>query len=420
MRKKQIVFIEGYSYVITYKISKLFKEKGYETILIRLLEQVESDKRFYNQAYDKVIEFKLSYHKVTYKNLLKIIISNIKNLKFLITSFVNILRLKPYVIIGRAPLSSPIAFFRIFFKKTPFVYFPYDIRSQAFPTLEIAKKTLPSFEIKADRFCFEHSDGIMHKGAPNELKYLNGRMLGNNIKLPKHQIAFHPYCSKEFCVPTNKNKLSKDDGELHLVYIGGAGKRSKEFYSIFLKQSKEVIEQKIHIHFYFSLSIPNKEEPNEQDLIRRFLEEYKDYPNIKYFHLEKSFNPKEIVKEISKYDFGISLFTKHKEDGLEPGLGTGNKISTYLEAGIPFFYGKWYTFTNNLRKKYGINLILPKDIKDLRKIIKKLDYPKLEKNVLKMREDYSMEKQFPRLEKFIKDVVKTKKNIRQIYFYKIC
>ena len=44
--KKQIVFIESYSTVMTYKIAKLFKKNGYETVLIRLLEQKLSDDKF--------------------------------------------------------------------------------------------------------------------------------------------------------------------------------------------------------------------------------------------------------------------------------------------------------------------------------------------------------------------------------------
>ena len=93
------------------------------------------------------------------------------------------------------------------------IYFPYDIRANEYATKEIAKKVrgIPNFEIKAERFCFENADGIMHKGAPNELKYLNGRMLGDNLKICPLDISFLPYCSKEFIIPINKNKLSKKD-----------------------------------------------------------------------------------------------------------------------------------------------------------------------------------------------------------------
>ncbi len=408
-RKKQIVFIEGYSYVMTYKIARMFKEKGYETTLIRILKQA-SYKDFYNEAYNQVIDLDLDYGKVTNENLLKIFASNLKNARSFFISLIKILKLKPYVIIGRAPMSTPIAIFRILFRKTPFIYFPYDIRSQAIPTLKEAKKYIPLFEIKADRFCFEHSDGIMHKGAPNELEYLNGRMLGDNIKLPKHQITFHPYCSKEFCVPINKNKLSKKDGEIHFVYVGGAGKKSKEFYFAQLKCFKEIIKQKMHIHSYFCPAVSEeKDSEKDNEIIKEFNEAYKDYPNIKYFHLEKSFDPKEIAKEISKYDFGVFNYTASKEAGLEPLFCLGNKTSTYFEAGISTPYLSDYKFIDKLMRAYKVDIQYPDNLKDLKKVIKKVNYKQLEKNILKTRQDFDMDKNFPRLEEFVKKVVAKKR-----------
>lgn len=396
---------------MVYKIAKAFKEKGYETVLIRMLEQPPKDKEFYNQAYDKVIDLDLSYFKVTNKNFSKIIFS-FKKLKSLMIGFKKILGLKPYIIFGRAPISTPIALFRIFFIKTPFVYFPYDIRCQGLPTLEMGKKRLPLFEIKADRFCFEHSDGIMHKGAPYELNHLNGRVLGDNIKLPPNIIAFHPYCSRDFIVPLNKNKLSKKDSEMHFVYVGGAGKKDENFYLSQFECFHKILDKKIHIHFYFASEISDKKDAEKENLIKKsFIEKNKNLKNFKYFHLENPYNPKNIVKEISKYDFGIAPYVFFPENGLETSLGTGNKISTYLEAGLPFFYRKEYIFTNSLTKKYGITLVWPDDMDNLDKLIKKLDYRELEKGVVKMRNDFLMEKHFPRLENFVKEVVKSKKGV---------
>jgi len=219
--KKEVVFIEGYQTVMLYKIAKELRKNNYKTILIRILEPDELGEGIYKQGYDEIIDLNLSYYKVTKENFSKIILSMFRKSGSLFKSLFKIIKLKPYIVIGRAPLSTPIAIFRILFRKTPFVYFPYDIRSQALATQEEARKRhLPLFEIKADRFCFENSDGILHKGAPEELDYINGRMLGDNIKLPKHTLAFHPYCSDEFIMPLNKNKLSKKDKEIHLVCIG--------------------------------------------------------------------------------------------------------------------------------------------------------------------------------------------------------
>src|SRR3989338_4855869 len=130
-------------------------------------------------------------------------------------------------------------------------------------------------------------------------------MLGNNIKLVQLQISFLPYCSGEFNVPINKNKLSKKDKETHMVFIGSIGSVNPSACNYLLEYFKEIIKQKIHIHIYTK-------------------------PNT---------IPKEIIREISKYDYGLwplDYKLKNPKITLEPKLATGNKLSSYLEAGIPF------------------------------------------------------------------------------------
>lgn len=405
--KKQIVFIEGYTTVMVYKIAKILKQKGYETVLIRLLKANPDKNDFYQEGYDHIIDLNISYLKLTNSNLLKIFLNGIRQLKSMSPSLKKIFRLRPYIIIGRTPTSTAIALFRVLFWKYPFVYFPYDIRSQSFPTLKIAKKELPFFEIFADRFCFEHSDGVMHKGAPNELDYLNGRMLGDNIKLPKHILCFQPYCSQEFIVPLNKNKLSKRDNELHFVYVGGTGYKTKEYYLEQMNNFQKVLENKIHVHLYFSSDLLD----DEEKVRKEFFDYYKSLSYIKYFHIHPPFNARDIVKEISKYDYGTTFYDlKRPEYDIEHLFGTGNKISTYLEAGIPFFYRSDVKYVNTLRKKYGINVNWPEDMDNLKKIVKNWDYKKLESGTIKMRKDFLIEKHITRFEEFIDNIVRDKKN----------
>ncbi len=405
--KKQVVFLETYSTVMTYKIARLFKKKGYETVLIRVSESNKRDSHFYDDAYDKIINLNINLS----------IKSNIFSLHKKLIVLIRILKLRPYVIFGKANPNLPVALFRILFNQTPFIYFPYDIRCQySHPNPVYAMKTrgLSRAEIKAERFCFEHADGIMHKGSPEELKHLNGRMLGDNIKLSKHQITFHPYCSKEFCVPINKNKLSKIDNEIHTVYLTTGGEINRETYKIFFDFAKRLITQKIHYHLYVGKIISSK-----IDRTQEFIKKNKDYPNFKYFHIEESRNPKEIVKEISKYDFGLlshfleeNLTPIEQEERLfelEQGFAVTNKVSTYMEAGIPVLCSPEIAFSHKLYDNYKILPLPNPNIKNLNEKLHRIDYKQLEKNLLKAREDFDMDKNFPRLEKFVKEIVASKK-----------
>lgn len=410
--KKQIIFLEPFPEVMFYKMARLFKKKDYETISIRLLETKDSD-YFYRDAFSEIISFNLKFFKINIKNIPFIIISLFKNMKNFIKAGISISKLKPYVIISRAGPSWPCALTRVLFRKIPLIYFPYDIRSQGYKTEKSRKKRgIPKFEMKAERFCFENTDGIIHKGHPDELKFLEGGMLGKNLKLTLLQLNFHPYTSKEFMVSLNKNKLSKRDKEIHLVHLNSVGAVNLKFMSFIYDELRLILKHKIHVHMYSKLNNLSKEEffkSFKEDF--NFIKEYKDVLKSKYFHLYPPLTPKDIIPETSKYDYGILPVPKGK-DSPDLKFATGNKLATYLEAGIPILCGcEAESFEYRLVEDYGIGIRYDnKILKNLRNVLKKLDYKKLEKNIIKAREDYNMEKYFSILEKFIERVVVEKKS----------
>jgi len=408
--KKQIVFLEPFPTVMVYKIARLFKQRGYETISIRLLESKGLSRDFYKQAFDKIISFDISFFKLKIKNFFPILFSSIKKTKSIFSSLISILRLRPYIIIARAQPSWPCALTKIFFKRYPLIYFPYDVRSQIYSDKQTAKEVrgLSEFEIRSERFCFENADSIIHKGAPNELKFIEGRMLGSNLKIQPLQLSFHPYCSDEFIVPLNKNKLSKYDNEIHTVYIGTMGSVGAKALSRLFDYFREITNQKIHLHLYTKPNTLSKKEVNES-----FKKTFKDIVTSPYFHLHDSLEPKKLIKEISKYDYGIwpqDDKVKNPKYCLDLKLSVGNKLASYLEAGLPVFYSPLLKFADELMRKYKLNFYIKDlaEIKDMKKQMTSLNYQELEKKVVNAREAFNLEKNFPRLEKFIHQTVAKK------------
>jgi len=394
MFKKQIIFLEPWPAVMIYKIARMFKKKGYSTISIRILQNGEEADKFYADAFDEIISFNLNPLKLTPKNAHLILKMLLKSVKDIFRAIKSISKIKPYVIIGRAKPSWPCALVKILFKKYPFIYFPYDIRALDYEEENIG---IPNFELKAEKYCFEKSEGIMHKGGPSELKYLNKSKLGN-LNISPFQINFLPYCSEEFIIPINKEKLSKKDKQIHTVYIGALSDMSPQGYS--LKYCEEFVKQKIHIHIYTTSDIASN------TVIESLLESG-------YLHLHSILNPKEIIREISKYDFGLFIFPRIPKNHPEKKFEMGNKIASYLEAGIPIIslsYDYANTFADRLIKKYKIGKCLSlRDIKEIKKIMK--SYKALEENIIKTRQDFLMEKHFFRLEKFVDKIVQKDKSI---------
>lgn len=392
--KKQIVFYYATSpSVMIYKIAKMFKKRGYETVLLTMCEKDRFDNKFYSEAFDKIIYSNFQFFKLSFKTFFYILRKGPSFIKFLISMKL----LNPFVVIGISGNNWQLKLaHKYFFKKYPFIYFPYDILSHYVNPLNFP----PNFEIEAEKYCFENLDGVIHKGDSKELKFIEGQ-LHDKINMQKFQLSFFPYCSKEFIVPVNKNKLSKKDKELHIVYVGYLFNDEKSIQK-FTFCFNEIMKQKIHIHIYTEVThIPKKK---EKEYIKEF---FKSFKNNKYFHSHSPLNPKEIISEISKYDFGFWPIQECPD--IEVKFSTGNKLSSYLEAGIPLIYGEKLNFINKLTKKYHLNHSFnEKNITTLNKRIKKLNYLSLVENVKRMRKDFDMDKNFPRLENFINKVIKKK------------
>ena len=400
--KKQIVFLEPWPEIMIYKMAKLLKESGYETISIRILENKGVPDSFFREAFDKIISFELSAYKINLKNLSLIVKLLLEKISSLLKATKEILKLSPCLIIGRATPNWPCALTKILFKKIPFIYFPYDIRAIGWESKEIAKKHgTKEFELKAERFCFENCDGLIHKGHPDELKYIKEELLGENLKIVPKRLNFNPYCSREFIVPLNKNKLSKKDKEIHMVYIGSMGTVGFGEENYILKYISKIIESGMHVHVYTkSNTLPSKE------IMKITSNDFSNFLNSKYFHLHEPLGPKEIVKEISQYDYGLLLVSvplpKEHPERLG-GYGMGNKNASYLEAGIPCIYDDGLIFIGQLMKKYRVGFPLGdiNKIYDLKNKLKKINYEAIEKNIILARQDFLMEKHLDRFIEFI-------------------
>jgi len=402
--KKRIVFYSSTApTVFLYKIGNLLKKNNYETILFTTCEKDRFDYNLYKKAFDKIICSNFRIIKFSFKNINYFLKRTPNLLKFLIS----LKTIKPYAIIGVAGSNWQLRLVhKYFFKKFPFIYFPYDILSHFFVSEEKALENGTSLsDIEAEKYLFENSDGIMHKGSPQELEPVKGRIF-KNINLSPIQLSFMPYCSKDFNAPANQNKLSKEDNEFHIAYAGFISNNPEHITKI-IQYYRDLMKQKIHMHVYLIVTHISKEEEEKyiQDLLAPVI-------NEKYFHLyTKKFDPIALAIELSKYDFAFWQSYETNPENLEPIYAVGHKISTYLESGLPIIYNTNCIFLDDMLTKYGVSVPFnEQNLKNIKKRLKKLNYKEMVRNTLIARQDFDMDKNFLRLEKFIKDVANKKLN----------
>ena len=85
------------------------------------------------------------------------------------------------------------------------------------------------------------------------------------------------------------------------------------------------------------------------------------------------------------------------------------KITNYIEAGLPIIVSEQCEYIADIVKKHGMGFVIKfNDLKNLRDIIKKHDYKKLQRNVKKFQERFILSKTIREIEDFYEKIIAQK------------
>ncbi len=266
-----------------------------------------------------------------------------------------------------------------FFPDINRIYFPYDILSYAFPE-KLKYKSKSRLSYFFDRICFEKSHKIITKGFEDELKYLQ-----DTYKIyKKPHFVFNLLIEEKDTVNKTATMLKKDD-KIHLASIGGVKNPAigDNNYIVF----KELLKEKnIVLHVYSHTS--------------ELLEDLKHDKNLCIHPYIKDHN--ELVKKISKYDFGVSLSSPVQSNFIQAKMASGVRVYDYLSAGLPVIIDSEHTSMANMIMQNNFGIVIPlKDIKNIMHYIDKCDYNSLISFVKENREKYYVDKNIDKLTLFL-------------------
>lgn len=268
---------------------------------------------------------------------------------------------------------------KCFFPKITRIYFPYDIAPYTIP--KNLKNTLKSkLALFFDKICFLTCHKIITKGFKDDLNYLE-----KSYKIHKKSHFVFNFLIERKDTANKKVETFRKEGIVHLVSIGGVKNPAigDNNYIII----KELLnEKKIVLHVYSHTS--------------ELLNELKYNNNLCIHPYVKDHN--KFIKEISKYDFGVSISFPLKSDLIQAKMASGIRVYDYLSAGIPIIIDEEHTLMANMIVENNFGLIIPlKEVKNIINYINKCDYKHLINSVKKNREKYFVETNINKLLAFL-------------------
>ncbi|MDO8460541.1 MAG: hypothetical protein Q7S74_05505, partial [Nanoarchaeota archaeon] len=167
---------------------------------------------------------------------------------------------------------------------------------------------------------------------------------------------------------------------------------------------KILSKQGIHLHVY-TIAKPGE------------FEEYERYAkNEKYFHFYTLMPYRDLIKEIARYDYALwvhPVYGKYGDEGATEEklkVSIGNKLFTYLEAGLPIIISDHLDLGKKIVTNYKMGFsIKDSELNNLKEIIDGKEYPALKNNTLKAREYLSLDNQVKGLEEFYNLVLENQK-----------
>lgn len=235
---------------------------------------------------------------------------------------------------------------KLFRKKTEIILFRYDIENFRSAPKRF-KDTLQHYiAMELEKYCFLRADKILHKGLENELKFLP---FYSKISKKPHYL-FREFLNPKLIQKYNPNvKLSKKDGEIHLVFVGNFYLENLPYTDSIWEFYPKITRQKLHLHIYSKV-----DKITENKL--------KDINSKNpYFHYEGYMQHDLMVKEIPKYDYGISLHGWNRakiKNNYFCINGFGNKLFDYISAFLPLICSDDATATVKFIDRYNIGLYI--------------------------------------------------------------
>ncbi|HOI19073.1 MAG TPA: hypothetical protein PLX15_04400 [Candidatus Woesearchaeota archaeon] len=264
----------------------------------------------------------------------------------------------------------------LFKRTTKIIYFPYDVMCLNFDCY----KQNPFYDRFWERYCYKHCKGIIFKGTEaEEVKKI-------------FDISSKPIFKINLVSLRNCQDIKIKNGEdVKVCYVCS---------TLTPVGNPDYLDDMTIIRFFL-----DKEISLEVYTHQKYLKEFSSFFKHKNFKFNKFVDNKILIKELSKFDYGIHISYKLKTAKLSDKMfqtTMGNREYDYLEAGIPIIVSDDGGISHFVSKNnVGLTLSLTQ-LQSLDKKILKSKRNSFKENILAAREKYAFENQISEFNEFIK------------------
>jgi len=342
---KQIIFVKKHPQIRVFKEAYAIKKMFPDYELILMAEKI--DYSLFSGTFDKILQF-----------------NDISSLRGMVKQF------SPLVFHTHAePNTIPAAVVEE--SSVPVIYDVYD-----FSGIRYGIEKLNPTECENEKYALENCTAIVFKFKPSILNYY--REHGYKIDKPV-------FTYLDYCIPDYFNWDFPGTNNLTLVYTGVLNSskypRNKYGNNQYIEFIKKIAPQGIGYELFV-----NKWQMENMNEYSDYIQLSEIFPKVK-FHAALS--QPELQKAISKFSYGISFhdfsFTDHHP--LFEKTSIGNKLSTYLEAGLPVLTSANLEYNSEVVEQFNVGMrINLAELNSLKEILLNIDYGKMKENVKSVRE----------------------------------
>jgi hypothetical protein len=216
----------------------------------------------------------------------------------------------------------------------------------------------------------------------------------HQYQVDKHDdLVFLNYVSRGNVPKSFEKKVSEEDGQVHIAYVGSITSLLKESHYYLLDIFRQVASHRLHIHIHPA-----------SNLITRSNRAYKELAaKNQFIHYHRHMDRRRLLKQLTKYDYGWAGLNRAKNtEHLD--IALPNKVIEYVGCGLPVLTFQHRTIRNFVEtNRVGL---VGEDVHDVARRLASVDASDLRSNVERCRPTLIIEEKIRRLVRFYQRLIK--------------